>query len=181
MSSKVARILAGLAFALSLVGIIPAAAVVQSGPGGSLDARAWWVLVPVLSAGGVLALLRRRSLAAVWFLTGACCGFVVLAGFSLGPFFLPSALLLLVAAIVHTATIRVAWRALLIPAWFLAGATSPCVLFLARDYWMTMSSGHGSVVSAPAIVAGSRVFVGLIGFLAIATLVIRWVEGEEGQ
>lgn len=171
--------LAGLALALSLMAIIPAIMVVRSGPGGGLDARVVWVFVPVLSAGGVLALVNRRHHASVWFLTGACCGFVVLAGFSLGPFFLPSALLLLAAAIAHTAAFRVAWRALLIPAWFLAGATSPCVLMLARDYWMSTLGGYGPIGSAPAIVTGSRIFGGLIAFLAIATIVVRWVEREQ--
>jgi hypothetical protein len=175
---KVARVLARLAFALSLVGIIPAAAIVRSGPGGSLDGRLLWVLVPVLSAAGVLAMVNRRHHPPVWFLTGSCCGFVVLAGFSLGPYFLPSALLLLAAAVVHTSAFGVAWRALLIPAWFLAGATSPCALLLARDYWVGMSAGLGAIGSAPAIVAGSLIFAGLIGFLAIATVVIRWVERE---
>jgi hypothetical protein len=102
-------------------------------------------------------------------------GFAVLGLLSLGLFFVPSALLLFFAAVVHTVQIRARWRTVLIPAWFLAGAASVCLLFLARDQLLAISR-HGPITTAPAIVFGRNVFVGLAVFLALATPVVLWLE-----
>ena len=183
MAFRLTRILAALGFFASLGGIVPAAAVARAASGSALDNRLLWVLVPVLSAAAVFLLARRRSLEPMWALTGTCWGFVVVAAWSLGLFFAPSALLLLIASIAHLVALGPTRRAVLIPAWFLAGASGVCVLFLARDQLLTMS--RGQVIEAPAIVTGAWVFAGLVMFLVIATQVAsRWLAagrvGEQG-
>jgi hypothetical protein len=162
------RILAALAFALSVLGIIPAVQVVRADSGSALDGRVLWALVPILSTAGVCLLASRPRLEPIWLLTGTCWGFVVLGAWSLGLFFAPAALLLLFAAGAHVATVRLTWRAFLIPAWFLAGASGVSVLFLARDEALAMSRG-GPIMVAPVIVAGLWVFAVLVVFLVVAT------------
>ena len=61
-----------------------------------------WVIVLlcvpiVLAALGLLAVARRRRVLA-WVLGGVLLGFVVLSGFSIGPFYLPAAIALLLSA-----------------------------------------------------------------------------------
>ena len=61
-----------------------------------------WVLVPlcipiVLAALGLIAVARRRR-ALVWVLGGVLLGFVVLSGFTIGLFYLPAAIALLLSA-----------------------------------------------------------------------------------
>jgi len=175
MALRTTATLAAVALALSVAGTVPAAAVLHGGPSSGLDGRFLWVLVPVLSSAGVLLLARRRNPESVWALTGMSWGFVVLSMLSFGPLFGPSALLLFFAAIVHTVTIRAKWRTVLLPVWFLAGATAVCVLFLARDrLWEVLD--QGSITSAPAVAVGARVFVGVAVFLGISTPIVLRLE-----
>jgi hypothetical protein len=159
MASRVTRILAGLAFLAAVVGILLATSVVA-------DNRLLWGLVPVMTAGCVFWLVRRRNLAAVWALTGVCLGFVVLAVWSIGVFFAPAALLLAATAVAQSVSVRAGWQALLVPAWLLAGPTGLCALFFVRD--QAVAKSHvGQFTEAPAIVAGARLFVGVAMFLVV--------------
>lgn len=61
-----------------------------------------WVIVPLcvpiaLAALGLLAVARRRRVL-VWVLGGVLLGFVVLSGFTIGLFYLPAAIALLLSA-----------------------------------------------------------------------------------
>lgn len=160
MASGITRILAGLGLLLAIAGILPATAMMR-------DSRLLWTLVPVISAAGVFWLVPRRRFAAVWVLTGVSLGFVVLAPWSVGLFFAPSALLLLGAAVGHSVSMRVGWQALMAPAWFLAGPTGLCALFFLRDQVVVKSQGR-QLTEAPAIVAGTQLFVGLAAVFLLA-------------
>ena len=78
-------------------------AVTSSSEGGTIVAEnGLWVVVPlcippVLAALGMIAVARRRR-ALVWVLGGVLLGFAVLSGFSIGLFYLPAAIALLLSA-----------------------------------------------------------------------------------
>jgi hypothetical protein len=165
MASRMTRILAGLGLILAIVGVLPATAIVR-------DSRLLWTLVPVMSAAWVFCLIPRRGFAAVWVLTGVSLGFVVLAAWSIGLFFAPSALLLVATAVGHSVSMRAGWQAVLVPAWLLAGPTGLCVLFFVRDQMLAKSQGE-ELTEAPAIVAGTRLFLAVAAFLVVVTSV-RW-------
>ena len=168
MGLRTARALAAIAFIASLLAIVPAVAIVSAnGPG--LDARVLWTLVPILSAGGAFLLARRPHIGPMWLLAGTCSGFAVLGAMSLGIYFAPAAILLLVAAIAHMTAMRVRWQAILFPLWFLTGATGVCVLFLVSD--LLEDSPHVHVSPAPALVFGAEVFAGLVLLMAALALV----------
>ena len=168
----ITRVCAALALGLSLLAVVPVVAVLRADPAG-VNARVLWALVPIASAGGVLVASRRGHLAPVWTLIGGCWGFVVLGGFSIGLFFAPAALVLLVAGIAYLAAVRLTWRAVLIPAWFFAGATGVCVLFFARDHVQAAMSHSTEIPEAPAIVAGTWAFAGIVALLVVATTLSR--------
>jgi hypothetical protein len=172
MAFRVTRIFAALALVASLAGIFPSVAIIRTNSGSGLDGRLLWMLVPILSAGVVFLLAPGRRLEPVWVLIGMSWGFVVAAAWSLGLFFAPSALLLLIAGFAHLMAIRPTWWAVLIPAWFLAGASGVCAMFFARDQLLAMSRG-GQITEAPAIVAGTRLFVALVVFLAATQVAAR--------
>ena len=159
------RLLATLACVAWVVGVFRAVAVFRMN-GGEISSAFLWTLVPLLSAVGAFMAGGRRSVGPIWALAGVCCAFVVLAAWSLGTFFAWSGLLLLCAAVAHTVAVRPRWRAALIPAWFLTGVTGLCALFLAYHHIAARLSG-GQIMEGPLIVAGSWVFVGLVGLLAI--------------
>jgi hypothetical protein len=161
MASRTTRILALLALVLAVAAVVPATVVVR-------DSRLLWTLVPVISAAWVFWLIRRRSLAGVWVLSGVSLGFVVLAAWSIGFFFAPSALVLLAAAVGHSVSMRPGWQALLIPAWFIAGPTGLCALFFVVHRLAVTVQG-GELTEAPAIVAGTELFVGVAALLLLVT------------
>jgi hypothetical protein len=169
MVSRITRILAGLGLILAVAAIVPATFVVR-------DSRLLWALVPVTSAAWVSWLIRRRSLAGVWVLSGVSLGFVVLAAWSIGFFFAPSALVLLAAAVGHSVSMRPGWQALLIPAWFIAGPTGLCALFFVQAQLVVTVQG-GQLTEAPAIVAGTELFVGVAALLLLEKGVRRMAAG----
>jgi hypothetical protein len=175
--SRAARILAAAATVAACIAVWPAAGILRANPGG-MDSRLLWVLIPILASVGVLMAVRRPTWMPVWMLTGTSWGFVILAAWSVGLYFAPSALLLLFAGFIHLASTRPTWRALLIPAWFIAGATTVCVLFVLRDLAL---SPDVIIAEAPAVSIGARISVGVWVFLAFVTL-LGWLRGRnQGQ
>ena len=162
---RLTRLLAALACVAWVVGVFRAVAVFRMN-GGEISSAFVWTLVPLLSAVGAFMAAGKRSVGPIWVLAGTCCAFVVLAAWSLGTFFAGSGVLLLCAAVAHTVAVRPRWRAALIPAWFLTGVTGLCALFLAYHNIAARLSG-GQNIEGPLIVAGSWVFAGLVGLLAI--------------
>ena len=162
---RLTQLLATLACVAWVVGVFRAVAVFRMN-GGEISSAFLWTLVPLLSAVGAFIAARRRSVGPIWVLAGVCCAFVVLAAWSLGTFFAWSGLLLLCAAVAHTVAVRPRWRAVLIPAWFLMGATGLCALFLAYHNIAARWSG-GRNIEGPLIVTGAWVFAGLVGLLVI--------------
>lgn len=169
MAVRTARIVAVVAFIASLAAVVPAALVVRVAPGSIVDVRLLWVLLPISACSGVVVLAGRTSVAPVWFLTGACWGFVVLGAWSLGLFFAPAALFLLGAAIAHLVIARPGFRAAVAPLWFLWGATGVAALFFVRD-WAVAFFGSLEITSAPAIVAGTWAFAALTPIVAITRI-----------
>jgi hypothetical protein len=161
MPSRITPILAGLALILAVGGVLPSVSIVA-------DSRLLWTLVPVMSAASVLWLIGRRSLSAVWVAAGVSLGFVVLGAWSVGLFFAPSAVLLLAAAGVHTVSVRAGWRAILVPAWLLIGATGLCALFFAYHQIVAWRQ-DAQLTQAPAIVAGTALFFGLAAAFVVVT------------
>jgi hypothetical protein len=166
MAFNLTRLLVALACAGWIVGVFRAAAVFRINVGHVPGPLFLWTLVPLFSAVGAFVAARGRSIGPIWVLAGTCCGFVVLAAWSLGPFFTWTGLALLGAAVAHTMAVRARWRAALIPVWFLIGATGLCALFLAYDQIGVLRSG-GQIIEAPVIVTGSWMFAALVGLLAI--------------
>jgi hypothetical protein len=174
MGSRAAKLLSTGAILTAAAAAWPAIGVLRADPRG-VDARLLWVLVPFLSSAGVFASVHRSAWAPVWALTGTSCGFVVLASWSIGLFFAPSALLLFFAALAHLVSTRLTWRALLIPGWFIAGATTVCILFVLRDLQLLR---EGRTTEAPAIVAGAWISAGVWAFLALVTL-LSWLHARD--
>jgi hypothetical protein len=166
MASRLTRLLVALACVAWVVGVFRAAAVFRINAGHVPGPLFLWTLVPLFSAVGAFVAAQRRSIGPIWALTGTCCGFVVLAAWSLGPFFTWTGLALLGAAVAHTMAVRARWWAALIPVWFLIGATGLCPVLLAYHQIGALRSG-GQIIEAPLIVNGSWVFACLVGLLAI--------------
>jgi hypothetical protein len=123
-----------------------------------------WTAVPFLSVVGVFMAARQRRLGPLWVLVGACWGFVVLAAWSLGPFFVWSGLLLLAAGLTHAVAIRAGWSAAFIPAWFAVGFTGLCAVLFTFGQLRAAWFG-GRIVAAPIVVTGTWVFAGLAALL----------------
>ena len=161
-------VLAG--FAMTVLGVSPGQAQAQDT---TLYTVTYVEVGPVLAKVGAGALHAYRSAARkdavsldVYQRIDRPNQFVVLAAWSLGTFFAWSGLLLLCAAVAHTVAVRPRRRAALITAWFLMGGTGLCALFLAYHHIAARLSG-GQTIEGPLIVAGSWVFAGLVGLLAI--------------
>jgi hypothetical protein len=108
-------------------------------------------------------------MAPLWVAIGLCCGFVVLAAWSLGLFFVWSALWLLAAGIAHAVAIRAGWRVVVIPGWFALGASGLCAAFFAYGQIRAAFSG-GQTIEAPIVVAGTWVFVSLIAVFSLGAV-----------
>jgi hypothetical protein len=166
MASRITRILAGLGLILAVAGITPATSVVR-------DSRLLWTIVPVASAAWVFWLIPRRSFGGVWVLAGVSLGFVILGAWSIGLFFAPAALSLVAAAVGQSVSMRAGRQVLLVPAWLLAGPTGLCALFFVVHQMVAKLQG-GQLTEAPAIVAGTWLFLGLTASFLIVTGV-RWL------
>jgi hypothetical protein len=117
-----------------------------------------WIVLPIALGGAGLIAIGTGSLGFIWSTIGALCGFVVIAGFSLGPFFKWEALALVAAGCVHLDTIYPRRRLWLVPLWLMAGAFALCPVFLAVEL-------VGSSSSAPIVVIGSWMFAAVLTLL----------------
>ncbi len=122
-----------------------------------------WAIVPLSAAVAGMAAMLGESVAPVWWCAGALSGFVVLGAWSVGPSYGAAALALLVAAVVHLATIRPRWQTLLAPLWLLTGASSLAAVILILD-WSRQGPSH-SISEAPAVIFGGWVFAACAGIL----------------
>jgi len=132
------------------------------------------MILPIAAGVIALAAVRTQSIGWMWSAIGAVWGFVVIAAWSLGPFFAWEGLALLVAGVLHLITVGPWWRLLLVPLWLVAGATALCPLFLAVDVAREMLSGGSMTVThAPAVVFGSYLFVAVVMLLGAIELIAR--------
>jgi hypothetical protein len=174
MARRLSRTFAIVAVVSWILGAWRAAGVVRANTGHGPDALFLWTLIPLGAAAGVLLLSWRRSLVAVWLLAGVCGSFVVIAAWSLGPFFGWTALLLLLAASAQTVAVGAGWRALLIPVWLATAFTGTCALFVVI-HQILMIGSHGRRIEAPLLIWGSWAFVGFAVILAIERAIERTV------
>lgn len=172
----IARRLATISAAIGLVAAVVApfrvfsVFVANSGHGPGI--LGLWMLVPIAAAIVALAAVRTQSSGLVWGAVGAAWGFVIIAAWSLGTFFVGEAFALLLAGILHVIAVQARWRTLLVPLWLIAGATTLCPLFLAADAMRWHGQG-GYVTHAPIIIWGCWAFVAALTVLGIVEAVSR--------
>lgn len=116
--------------------------------------------------------VNTTNLATVWIPIGVAWGFVVLAAWSLGPFFAWTALLVSLAGIAHLFAIESRWRTLLIPLWLLVGPSGLCALFFAF-HWTTVAMFGGQLVESSWIVKGTWLFLFLLGLMGAGAALRR--------
>lgn len=133
-----------------------------------------WMLIPIALSAAAIAAVRSPSIGLMWAIVGAVWGFVIIAMWSLGPFFAWEGFSLLAAGACHTIAAGARWRLLLVPLWLVAGASALCPVFLVVDL-VREASSHGSmtVTHAPAIVYGSEIWVGAATLLGAIALISR--------
>jgi hypothetical protein len=164
---RVAFFIGSLSVALAILGTARVAGVFRHNHASQAEMAslfAWAVLPLAMTVGGMLTTLGE-SVALVWSCVGALCGFVVLAAWSLGPFYGFAALALLLAALVHLAAVRPRWKVVLAPVWLLTGASSVDVVILIRD-WSQESATH-HIIEAPAVIWGGWLFAACAASLVV--------------
>ena len=132
-----------------------------AGPGLALP----WMFFPLMLVLAAFAATRRQRVAPMWMPIGALWGFVILAAWSVGPFYFGSAAALTAAGGAHFAAIRSWWRAFILPLWWLAGLTG-CAVFLLLLNEARARVGGYVISPAPAVLAGSWVFGAVCAALA---------------
>ena len=177
MAVRLTQFFAALAAVAWIRGVLMLRAVFHRNGAAWPDAGAFWTLIPLASAIGVLLLARNPRTGLVWTLTGACWGLVVLGMWSVGPFFAVPGVLLIAASVSHSVAARAKWRVVLSPLWLLLGATSLCPLFWMWHQAMARRMG-GQMSEGEAIVWGTWMFVGLTAVLVIGVGVDSWRAGR---
>ena len=161
MAAKLAQLVGAVAVVLALAGAVPLPALLRHLTGG-VDGRVLLALIPVASAVGVFLLISRPAWGPIWTLAGLAWGFVLLGAFSIGGLFLPSAVALLLTAVLHAIAYRPGARGAILPLWFLTGATGTCALFFVlHGVW----EGSWDNV-APIVRTGSQAFAVMSTLLA---------------
>jgi hypothetical protein len=165
-AKRIAIVLATCGMVLCLPGTAIAARVVNI-HAGHIPRLFLWTLLPLsLAVVSCRQIARGGAMWTVWAPVGALWGFVVAAAWSLGPFYAPGGLLLLLATVVHLIALG-GWRhAPLAMLWFTAGMTSLGPVFLTLDWIRSMTPGV-SVDHAEAVVVGSWVFLGTFVVLGL--------------
>ena len=156
ISRRLATISAMLGLIAALVAPFRVERVFVANTGQGPGNTGFWMIVPIALAAAALAAVRAQSAGWIWGIVGAVWGFVIIAAWSLGTFFAWEGLALLVAGILHLIAVNARWRALLVPLWLIAGATSLGPVFLAVDVTRELRS-HGSMIvtHAPVVVYSS--------------------------
>ncbi len=167
IAKRMAIVLAICGMILCIAGTVSAARVFISNAG-HLTRLFLWTLLPLGAAALVcVQVVRGGALWTVWVPVGTLWGFVVAAMWSLGSFYAPGALVLLLAAVAHLVALR-AWRkSLLVWLWFIAGVTALGPMFLCIGWILEATTPGLTVGTAPAVVVGSWVFLSTVVVLGL--------------
>ena len=133
LAKRLATVIATLGLAAGLVGaftVVKLLIVVRTDGQAILGL---FVIVPIALGAIAIAAVRAESVGFMWTTIGALCGFVVIAGFSLGRFFVWEALAVLAAGCIHLDGAHPRWKFLLVPFWLLLGATALCPVLLVPE------------------------------------------------
>jgi len=131
-----------------------------------------WSLLPTgLAATVWLTIVLNRALVWTWITTGALCGFLILASWSVGPFYISGTLVLLLAAVANLLATAGWQRPFAVATSFVAGGSGICIVFLAVD-WLRENRYGMTVTHAPAVLLGSWTFV-LVAASFVLRLIVR--------
>ena len=126
-AKRIALVLAWIGLALTLNA---AAAVVRLFPLSSAGPGPYYFMgLPVAFAMVAIAASRGRSVGPMWTAIGAMAGVVIVGAWSIGAFFAPAALALLVAGLAQLVAVKSRWRTLTAPLWALVGLFAIPVIF----------------------------------------------------
>jgi hypothetical protein len=164
-----------LAFVGAVLGTAEAGRTIMSHAGRVLNGPFLWSLVPLLSVFGLSFTITRRSLAAVWVPIGTYVGFVIVAAFSLGPFFFWPSALLLAAGGLHGASVRERRRLAAIPVWLTLGASGLGAVFYGVHELQARLSG-GRNIEAPVIIYSTGLFLVLCTALSVGLVLTKLRE-----
>ena len=156
------RVALGLAFVTFAAALYGAAIVIVALSHDTHDSH-WlmlWTILPVALGAAAIVAARRPTAGLMWVTVGDVCGFVVIAGFSIGGAFKYEALAVLAAGTVHLIAVRERTSLSMVPMWFACGACALCPALLAVDE----IAFHGGQ-PAPALVWGSWLFAGIAALL----------------
>ena len=165
---QAAFVVASLSVALCVLGSMRAVATFRANltqfNRADISVLMWMALPMTLGVAGMISSLSLW-MGPIWLCTGGLFGFVILAAWSLGPFYAYAALTMFVAALVHLSTVRPRWRTLLAPLWMLNGAGAVPAVFFVRD--ALQNSEHDYVTHAAAVVWGTWLFVAVSAVLLL--------------
>jgi hypothetical protein len=137
-----------------------------------------WMIAPLTLGGVAIAAVRTRSVGLVWATIGALLGFIVISGFSFGPFFACEGLATLATGFVHLEDIRPRWRMFLVPRWSVAAASGICLPLMAVSLLSGGEFGSagvsGSRRESYSVVNGVRVTQTYQTYSASMSPVIVW-------
>ena len=191
-AKRSAIIVAWSGLALSVIAVAAAVRLFRSSSAGSVS---YYLLgLPLTFAIATVAASRADSIGPMWAAIGAMVGFVIVSSFSIGGFFAPAAVALIVAGFAHLAAVRSLWRKLTAPFWALVGVFAIPVFFFAAAVVQRMLGaailfpGETREFAAAASVrsvagfelAGSWLFVGaLAALVAVASARVLWKRRVE--
>jgi hypothetical protein len=176
MATRLATISALLGLAAALVAPFRVHQLFVANGGQGPGLLGLWMILPIALGALAIAAVRTPSIGFIWAIVGAVWSFMILGAWSLGPFFAWEALALLVAGIFHLVAVGARWKLLLVPLWWIVGATALCPVLLAVDVIrQARSQGYLTVTHAPAIVYGSGVWTAAVALLCAGELISRTI------
>ena len=191
-AKRSAIIAAWSGLALSVIAI---AAVVRLFRSSSVGSVSYYLLgLPLTFAIAAVAASRAGSTGPMWAAIGAMVGFVIVSLFSIGGFFAPAAVALLVAGFAHLVAVKSRWRTLTAPFWAFVGVfATPVILFVVAVVQRMSGAAivfpgetrefdaHASVRSLGGFeLVGSWLFIGaLAALVAVASARVLWKRRVE--
>ena len=153
----------------------------------------YFLALPLAFSIAGTAASHRNSIGPMWAAIGGLFGCVLVGALSVGRFFAPAALALLVAGAAHLVAARPRWCALIIPLWIAVGLFAIPVVFLGAAVMQRLIGGGvifpgetrefdtGSIRSIPSFAFfGSWLFLGAVAALAAVDLARRaWSRRAE--